>query len=318
VIGFSALVCPGCGASLPPEALLSVVTCTFCGASVTCDETSVSSAGFRRALADQDDNPSGEARTWIGGLPYRVLTKIAAGKHADVLLAERARRITERVVIKKARKAEDVPRIERSWDALARLRASTVSGAEHFTQRLPQLVAHGVAKADDDDPRHAIVYRYTSGFVHTFEDVRREYPSGIDGRHAVWMWRRILELLTFVHKNGIAHGALTPDHLLVHARDHGVMPIGWSEARYFDAHENAFGDIVESARSIVYVLGGRDDRLPKSVAPEIAELVTTFAGPDPGAYVDDAWALREALGRAAHRAYGPNKYHYFAMPGWRR
>lgn len=306
MIGFSALVCPGCGASLPPEALLGVVTCAYCNASVTCDETAVSAAGFRRALADLDDNPTNEARTWIGGLPYRVLTKIATGVHADVFLAERARRITERVVIKKVRDDAHRDRLERSYEVLARLHASSARGAEHFTTRLPQLVAHGIAKADDDRDRHALVYRYASGFVHTFEDVRREYPRGIAGHHAVWMWRRILELLSFVHANGIVHGALTPDHLLVHARDHGVMPIGWSSARRGDPME----DIVESARSIRYLLAGTRVEAP------IAELVETFASPSHGVHLDDAWALREALCTAAHRVYGPNKYHWLAMPGW--
>jgi hypothetical protein len=313
VIGFSALVCPGCGAALPPEALLSVVTCSYCRAAVTCDDSFVSAAGFRRALADLDDNPAGEPRTWIDDVPYRILGKLATGKHTDVFLAERARPLTERVVIKKARDPASAARLERAWEMLTRLHESTARGAEHFTTRLPQLVSFGTAIADDDAERPAIVWRYASGFIHTFEDVRREYPAGVDGRHGSWMWRRLLELLGFVHSSGFVHGAVTPEHALVHARDHGVMLVGWSDARRIDG--SPIDDIAASARAIAYVLGGDPSRgtVPSSVPAPIADLVSAIAT-SPRAH--DAWALRGAVESAARLVYGPSAYHELAMPGW--
>lgn len=64
--------------------------------------------------------------------------------------------------------------------------------------------------------------------MHALEDVRRAYPNGVDPRASVWIWKRLLELLGWVHRAGYTHGAVIPHHLILHAKDHGVVLAGWS------------------------------------------------------------------------------------------
>lgn len=309
MLRFSALVCPGCGAPLPSEALLRVVTCAFCGASVAAEDGLVSAAAFRRAQAELDDEARERADLSVGGVHYRVLGRVAAGEHSDVLLAERAHRIPERVILKVLRPGADEAALDREWSALEALHASSAQGAPQMTRRLPQLVARGEAS---DAGRPALVFRAASGFVHTLEDVKRAHPGGVDARHAMWMWRRILELLGFVHRSGFVHGAITPAHAVIHARDHGLMLVGWSAARRCAARGDDYAhrdDLAASARAIAYVMA--------SGAPgPIAELVRASAS-EPFTD-DDAWRLRDTVTRVARQVYGPPAYVRLEMPGWRK
>ncbi len=305
---FSSLVCPGCGAPLPSEALLRVVTCAFCGASVAAEQGLVSAAAFRRALAELEEEARARADLSVAGVPYRVLGRIARGEHSDVFLAERAHRITERVILKVLRPGADEAAHDREHSALEALHASRAQGAPQLSRRLPQLVARGAAS---DTGRPALVYRAASGFVHTLEDVKRAYPSGVDARHAVWMWRRMLELLGFVHRSGFAHGAITPAHAILHARDHGLMLVGWSAARRLALRGDDYAhrdDLAASARAIAHVMA--------SGAPEpIAELVRASAS-EPFTD-DDAWRLRDTVTRVARQVYGPPAYVRLELPAWR-
>lgn len=57
--------------------------------------------------------------------------------------------------------------------------------------------------------------------------VMRRYPNGIDGRHVGWMFKRILLALTWAHGAGVIHGAVTPEHVLVCKRNHGIVLCDW-------------------------------------------------------------------------------------------
>ena len=123
--------------------------------------------------------------------------------------------------------------LAREHEVLTALEASRAQGAPHFTRLLPQRVALGTARLGmrgELGERRVAVHRWRSGFVHTFDDVAREHPTGITAGHAVWIWKRMLELLGWIHASGWVHGAVLPPHLLVHARDHGVTLVGFSRA----------------------------------------------------------------------------------------
>ena len=332
-----ALTCPSCGAPLPPNARRAVVVCPYCKASVTDERAVVFAAGFRQALVDLDKSaPQGERRVRVCGLPYRVIGRIAQGESTDVFLAERAHPITERVILKALRAAADKDLLDREWEALAALHASDEQGSAEFARRLPAPVARG--RIEGGGERFAQMMRATSGFIDTFEDVGRAHPEGVDGRHAAWMWRRILELLGWVHRCGWAHGAILPAHLVVHAHDHGVMLVGWScatrlgaraplpvvneahrqiypEALLRGAPPSAATDIAMSARCIARVLGGSPARLPTSVPEPLRSLVARHASADDGRTLD-AWDILRDVAAAARAAYGAPRYHRLSMPGW--
>lgn len=330
--------CPTCSAPLPPPPPVGVVRCSHCEALLAPYE------GRWRAAPPQvppepllhPDRP----RLWLGGARYALRGRLARGDGSDVFLGWRDRRLTELVVVKVLRSAADRDRLERERDALAALHRSTAQGAAHFTRLLPQPVGFGAARLGmrgDEGEREVGIHRWRSGFVHTFEDVERAHPGGVAPEAAVWMWKRILELLGFVHASGWVHGAVLPSHLLVHARDHGVVLCGWSRAvragEPLAAAGGAHGamypadvargapatpatDVTMGARAVLRALGGGPLRAPSGVPRPLADLLEAHADPAAGGRIDDAWWLKERVAAAASEVFGPPRYVPFEMPGW--
>lgn len=319
-----AMVCPKCGASLPPEARRRVVVCAYCGTSVFIDRHLVMAADYRHRY---ERSAHGEGVTWrIVERDYRVLGRIATGHSRDVFLAERIAALPERVVVKVLRASEDEELARNERRVLDALASSAAGGAAHFRHLVPELVVSGDADVGAEEPRLAVVTRWASGFVHTLDDVRAQHGTSLDARHGIWIWRRLLELLAWIHRSGWAHGALLPQHVLVHARDHGVRLVGFSLAtkrgepppgrvdpEHGMLHSGPGGDVGASARLVGWLLGGDGRSIPDRVPAPLAELLRREAGADAST---DALALAEEVGRAARAIYGPPKFVPLAMPGW--
>jgi hypothetical protein len=319
-----ALECPHCGAPIAPSVAVDVVVCAYCRRSLV-GVPGASWGMTLRAAEDEALDPSIDPRRVrvIGGRCYALAGRLAAGESTDAFLAERVGRVRELVVVKVLRARSDADLLEREWRAVHALHESAAQGASFFTTLLPQ----PVGRSHD---RPAVVYRWRSGFVHTLDDVARAFPNGVDPRAAVWMWRRALELLGWVHASGWVHGSVLPRHLLVHARDHGVVLCGWScavriasnedipaivvadEALYAGASRATPSlDVAMAARAIGRVLGGDARALPASVPAPVAALVVAYAT---GARVDDAWTANERVAAAAVECFGPSRYVPFEMP----
>ncbi|MCP3097472.1 hypothetical protein LZ198_01140 [Myxococcus sp. K15C18031901] len=333
------LKCPGCGANLPPpSSISSILTCDYCGAMVSAKGVTV----WPRPARPADDPPFApdRPRVTVEDTRYVLLGRLGRGDSSDVFLARRDARLTEMVVIKVARALADADLSSDEYTTLETLQGSTAQGAEHFTRLLPQPVARGLAKEAGGTPRPATVYRWASGFQHAFTELREVYAEGIDPRAAVWMWKRALELLGFVHRSGYVHGAVLPPHLLVHPRDHGLMLVGWTHAlprggrgsaRALSTAHRAFypealwrggapstaTDAAMCARSLVWVLGGDPSTgtTPTRVPPPLADLLRAQC--EPANDDVDAWALKEQVSAAAHEAFGPSRFTPFTLPGWR-
>ncbi|MFP2928091.1 hypothetical protein ACLESO_23400 [Pyxidicoccus sp. 3LG] len=334
------LKCPGCGAKLPiPSAPNGILVCEYCGAMVSASGAAV----WPMPARPTDDPPFApdRPRVTIAGTRYVLLGRLGRGDSSDVFLARRDARITEMVVLKVVRALSDADLLAREYEILEELQGSNAQGAEHFSRLLPQPVARGPVKDPEGTPRAAAVYRWHSGFQHSFTDVRDEYSSGVDPRAAVWMWKRLLEVLGFVHRAGYAHGAVLPPHLLLHPRDHGLMLVGWANAVHYAsrqplpsasaAHRDFYPqalwkgdvptpttDLVMSARSIAWLLGGdaATGSVPGGVPPALADLLRRQCDESP-AEATDAWRLKELVDHAARESFGPPKFIHFTMPGWR-
>lgn len=170
---------------------------------------------------------------------------------------------------------------------------------------------------------------WKDGFRHTFEDVRRPHGRGIDPRPAFWVWRRILEVLSFLHASQVVHGAVLPRHLLVEDGEHGIRLVGYGCAgRLGDAFREipegleeycpprlaALGkltpevDIAMSARCVADLLGANpaSGDLPPSVPEVLANLLRETGWPRDGEVLPrEAWPLRERLGEMATAMFGP-------------
>ena len=230
--------------------------------------------------------------------------------------------------------------------ALKRLRAE---GDETFLMYVPELVE--TFKHRDK----ARVERQTNVLAvprqeewYTLREVIEAYPGGVPGRHLAWMWRRLLVALGLAHRVGIVHGAVIPEHVLIHPEMHGVTLIDWcystevgTKARaIIPAYKTSMAGL--STDPMVMSRGGLKGYYPAEVleknplteATDIymasACMLLVGAGNTPmpmrrfaaGSMLHnermrphDAWALQAEYDHLLDRLYGPRTYIEFSMPG---
>ncbi|HMB55128.1 MAG TPA: hypothetical protein VKU40_17550 [Thermoanaerobaculia bacterium] len=328
-----ALSCPQCTAPLAPGKFARVTTCPFCGSTVELgDQRAVSAERFRSAYREWNSPRAQGFDHWvsIGDSHWTRLEPIAHGEISDLYSAWRARRPTERVLLKVLRDASARDRFDNEWKVLSRLDGQADAA---FLHRLPRPVVRGEMAGGAHSGRPAMAFSWPHGTHHGFEAVRRRHPEGIEPRAAVWVWRRILETLAFLHRHGVAHGAVLPPHLLVEEGEHGVRLVGYGcagkpgaalaavadgwRAAYpkrllRDRRLSVAADVAMSARAVGWLLGGETDGsgLGDRVPEPLAELVASESEPrgdGVGARSagGPAWALRERLGALARDLFGP-------------
>lgn len=317
---------------MPPPSAVRSQRCGYCR--VVLAPTN----GVWRPQNDDEDTSYGAdsaPRLWLGGHRYALLGRLARGESSDVFLARRDEAMTARVLVKILRARGAVDRLEREEEVLESLARSTAQGAPHFTRLVPERVAFGKARLGSHGlggERPVAIRRWRAGFVHTLEDVRNAHRDTLEPAHVVWMWKRVLESLGFVHAAGFVHGAVLPAHLLVDARDHGVVLAGFSRAVRSGARlpattraAKAFypddvwsggpasvrTDLAMSARAMLFVLGGDPLRAPARVPAPFARLLETTAVTP---WANDAWALVEDAANVARDVFGPPKFVPFDMP----
>ena len=290
-----ALACPQCGGSLPRVALWKTVTCGWCGATVVHARPGVRRATFAAALAN--------ARTKVTPLAWRGRHYEPVGNATgELIIVRRVGPDPERIGMQYA--AGPQP-LQREAAALMAIRALDVPGVAHFRQRLPEPL--GIGRVNDG--REALGLRLPPGHAGTLRDVWQACPGGIDPRHGVWIWRRLLEVLIFVHRAGWAHGRIAPEHALVHPADHGVTTIGWSDAARAPAAQTA--DLQRSAWTVRALLPGAAPGAPGTgpATPEpFARLLRDSSEDAASAHRFGAVGLEAALTVAAAAAFGPPSF----------
>ncbi len=231
---------------------------------------------------------------------YVVQGRLAQGAHCDVFLARRDARLSEMVVLKVLRDEKDAPGLKNEWNTIKRLSRSASRGADYFCGLLPQPIAHGALHPQG---HLASIFQWRPGFFDNLTHVRKAYPQGLEASVTVWIWKRMLEFLGWLHLNRTTHGAVLPEHVLIHPRDHGAVLAGWSSASTRRAPRE---DIAMSAQCIDHLLGGWTASAPRP----LRSLVRSTLKNAP----DDAWALAEELSLTAKKVFGPSKYVRFKMP----
>lgn len=180
--------------------------------------------------------------------------------------------------------------------------------------------------------RHGNVLRRLSGF-HDLAEVRRAYPGGVHPRDAAWMWRRLLVAIGDAHRAGVVHGAVVPEHVLIHPDKHGLVLVDWCYSVTLDATRTAphvpamvphrkdmyppevaarrparpATDVYMATRCVEFVTAGR---LPR----QLAAFARGSSLPAPERRPSDAFALLDELDQALERALGPPRFHPFHMP----
>ena len=306
---FAALTCPQCGGSLPRQARWRMVICPYCNNNVTRSDSIVEAALFHKAWLDSQAAVKSSGRIInISGKSFRIIMPLGGGDTSEVYLAERLSILPERVIIKLAKEGTRPGVLTDEFKILQELQALKSSGSAYFSQRLPQAVFSGKT---GDTLREALVLREPAGFWGSLEDVSKNYPHGIDPRHAIWMWRRVLEVLGYIHDNGWSHGELHPGHMLVHPADHGILIICWRKAQKISKNkESRIRDLQGAAWSIRSMLSGDSDEPGfgnKTPAPLI-ELLQKASENDGLCSSLGAAGIDEELKSAAVKIYGPPSF----------
>jgi len=284
-----------------------MVACPYCRAMVTRSSRVVERGKFHEAWLRSRLLGAGADRLLrVKGRSYRVLASLGHGDACEMLSAIACGPLPERVTIKLANDGADS--LSREADVLERLQQLDLASSAYFSQRLPQLVAFGVTDGFAD-ARDALVTRQPAGFWGTLDDVLAHHPSGLrDPRHAVWLWRRVLEVLAYLHDAGWTHGDLRASHWLVNPGDHGVLLTGWARAQRGGSFTR---DLMQSAWTMRELLHGASDGPPPlgpDVPAPLAELLRL-------ASEDAAWCARHGaagidrqLVAAARQAFGQPQF----------
>jgi len=300
-VDFQSLNCPQCGGMLPRQAIWRTVDCPFCGATVTRTDNVVDTARYREALRRFQGEPDSQ-QIRCGSRRYIPIRQLYQGTASRVLLARRCGRLGEHVVLKFA----DAGKLQGEHHILRQLQADDSTGSAYFSQRLPEAAAIG----PDGEGSTVLALRHPPGYWGSLAEVHRAFASGLDPRHVVWMWRRVLEVLTHVHGIGWRHGRVSLEHMLVHPDDHGVLLIGWSGAsRGCDATR----DLMQSAWSMRALLAGssasgHEPDLPRSVPAPLAELLSLACTDTRWLRSQGAQGLYQQLTAVAAAAFGAPRF----------
>ncbi len=265
---------------------------------------------------------------------YTPLRLLASGDTADVHLAaaEGASPAAPEAdyILKVARAPEGNARLDAERKTLTALLAA--AGDTNYRHYLPALVDS--FSAAGQFPQRINVFRWEPGY-HTLEQVHEQHPA-LDGRHLAWIFKRLLTVLGFSHRQNIIHGAVLPCHALVHAAGHGLRLVGWggsvaagqsiqaAGARYEDwyprevQHQRPAGpgtDLFLAARCLVYLAGGDPvtSRMPEAVPAPLRRFFKTCLLESASMRPDDAWALMEDFDDLLYALYGPPKFHKLTL-----
>ncbi len=224
-----------------------------------------------------------------------------------------------------------------SNEALALKHLSETTDKE-FTKFYPQLIDTFMI-AEGRRRLQANTLTYMEGF-YNLREVRHYRPDGLHPLDAAWMWRRMLWALGGVHDAGVIHGAVLPQHIIVHPKMHGVLLVDWcysvlSRDKTYSPIKAIVGDckswyplgviakkeptyqvdLMMAARTVVYLLGGDavSMTMPSSVPMSIQRyLVKITSGVNTGNAFELLWQFDELLQQLG-APYHPRRYREFIL-----
>jgi serine/threonine protein kinase len=303
-----ALNCPQCSAPLPRVALWRSVKCGSCGALIVKTESIVERETFRRAYNRARQESANAGDVVCDGACYQLLQKLGTGEISEVYLARRLGSLPLLATVKLSSSSSAAALYAREAQILQELQLLDREGSgPYFSRLLPEVIAQGVSEGNQCG--QALILRHPSGYWGNLAWLNDHFASGIDARHAVWIWRRMLEVLNFIHRQGWCHGAIQPKHALVHPQDHGVRLIGWSSARKNAGEKYQVADLCRSARVVqVLLCGTSGSSIPDTVPTGLGQLVRHAATDESFCRSQGGKGLDALLRAEAQAAFGPPSF----------
>ncbi len=230
-----------------------------------------------------------------------------------------------RALLKIPRAVTDNDLMEREARALTRLARRGAARHRAYAPRLIESFRHR-------DPDTGVERRVNSlaeleGW-HSLAEVRAAHPDGLDPRDAAWMWRRLLAALGWAHRTGLVHGAVLPDHVLIHPERHGLVLVDWCYSTALgetvpalvERHRDSYPpevtgrrpateatDIHLASRTLAALMG-------EHTPPPMRAFLRGCTLPAEARRPHDAWRLLAELDELLDRLYGPRTFRPFTMP----
>jgi len=171
----------------------------------------------------------------------------------------------------------------------------------------------------------------------SLEQVIEKYPSGLDVRDAVWMYRRMLGALVASHSTNIVHGGLVPSNFMIEPDTHNGILIDWSYSVKVGEKIKAISpkykelyppevfkkqpatlsiDTFMATMCFIKLVVGNEPIITNSWETKFPVKLKNFlksALLSPAARVQDAWELHNETGNILKTIYGPAKFRLFSM-----
>ncbi len=254
----------------------------------------------------------------VQGVPYFIWSLVHTGEHSALYEARFAHDHGQaKALVRIAHSERDNPFLNNEIRILDRLHRKVADKELGYWRYLPYVL--GRFRAGN---RTGMVYRWCDGVTATDIRLNRLHKDGLDQRHMIWIYDRMINLLGFAHNRGIVHGRIEPDRLRIRPSNHNVILTGWGQAVYkpaitgeqilpgaespFLAPEiytsGAVGpwtDIYSLGKSMIWLLGGdpQSNWMPDTVHPKVQRFLLNTVREKPQARPQDAWQLYQAQNR---------------------
>lgn len=297
-----------------------------------------------KALASISRNEYGTTSNVILGGKYIKYKDLAKGDIADLYCAHiQTGTVPEEVVLKAARNPSDQVYMGQEKLALSDLHKD-LAGNIH-DQCIPKFYESLILK-NTGTVRYVNVLESLEGWLNCVEI--RNRISGVDGRTLVWMWKRLLGILSHVHGNRYIHGAILPPHVLYFPendavdkdiRVHAVRLIDWCYSIkrkpgipakldiWCSKYKNFYPpeiktkvgrrtDLFMGAMTMLYLAGGNTEdyiwpsSIPNSLAVSVSKCLRTEYNKRPTSAQEHLKDFTEVV----KKEYGSSKYHTFVLP----
>ena len=264
---------------------------------------------------------------WAGGGPvlttkragYRLGALVEAGDIANLYALD-----GDSALLKLPRRPGDNDLLAAEALALGTLERDGEAKHRAYAPRLIESFTH-------EDPatgvrRTANVLARQRGFV-SLAAVAHAYPDGVDPRDAAWMWRRLLVGLGWAHRAGIVHGAVLPEHVLIHPAQHGLVLIDWCYSvvpggripalvakHRADYPPEVTGKRAATSATDIYLATRTMRRLIKTKLPAaLGRFADGCLYDAPRMRPQDAWRLLAEFDELIDKLFGPRKFRPFTI-----
>lgn len=188
-----------------------------------------------------------------------------------------------------------------------------------------------------DDGRRVMVTRFISQSF-DFLEIKKRYPDGVPDEHIVWILKRLLSAVGFLHINNVIHGNIEPGNLLVTPFNHNCTILDYTfsiinasknGAKYkvrndWSAPELSSkpipkpmptSDIYSIGKSIKFLATNINECYPSTFKKEVSEFIENkLLKVEPSLRSKDAWLLHDVLGQLRNNVYGSGiRFLPFAM-----